>query len=129
VALVNGPVGPATYSPALTEMRPDVRTGSTLVLVPEHVLADEHGRDYVVWELRGGRVCVRGEASAAGPARRPPSGVAHVIASARAPAPYARLRLVRRAGPYALWARSPAPAPPGPCPLIAVGARANPAND
>ena len=25
------------------------------------MLADEHGRDYVVWELRGGRVCVAPE--------------------------------------------------------------------
>jgi hypothetical protein len=129
VALVNGPVGPGTYSPALTEMRPDVRAGSTQVLVAEPILADQHGRDYVVWELRGGRVCVEDEAGAGGPAGRPPRGVAHVIATAGEPAPYAGLRLVRRAGPYALWARRPAPAGPGPCPLIAVRARANPAND
>ncbi len=33
LALVNGPVGPASYSPALTELRPEVRHGSTLALV------------------------------------------------------------------------------------------------
>ena len=58
LALVNGPVGPATYSPALTELRPALGRGSTLVLAPQHMLAAEHGRDYLVWELRGGRVCV-----------------------------------------------------------------------
>ena len=42
-------------------------------LVPEHVLADEHGRDYVVWELRGGRVCVKA-ACGAGPSTRPARG-------------------------------------------------------
>ena len=58
LALVNGPVGPATYSPELTKLRPALGADSTLVLAPEHLLADEHGRDYLVWELRGGRVCV-----------------------------------------------------------------------
>ena len=58
LALVNGPVGPATYSPALTELRPALGRDSTLVLAPQHMLSAEHGRDYLVWELRGGRVCV-----------------------------------------------------------------------
>jgi hypothetical protein len=126
VALVNGPVGPSTYSPALTEMRPDVRTGSTLVLVPERMLADEHGRDYVVWELRGGRVCVAAQGSEGGSA---PPGMAHVVTGDRETAPFARFRLQGRTGPYALWERRPAPAGPGPCPLIAVDGRANPAHD
>ena len=34
--------------------------------------------------------------------------------------------LERHAGPYELWVRRPAPKGEGPCPLIAVGARANP---
>ncbi len=127
LALVNGPVGPATYSPALTELRPDLRPGSTLVLVSEHLLADEHGRDYVVWELRGGRVCV--QASAKGTERRPPRGIAHVITSNQRTPEYAGFRLERRSGPYLLWARHPAPTGHGPCPLIAPGGRANPAGD
>ena len=126
LALVNGPVGPASYSPALTELRPQLRHGSTLALVPQHVLADEHGRDYVVWELRGGRVCVQAEGTEGGP---PPAGIAHVVAGAQRRPPYAGFRLERRAGPYTLWARHPAPTGNGPCPLIAVGARANPAGD
>ena len=126
LALVNGPVGPATYSPALTELRPQLRQGSTLALVSQNLLADEHGRDYVVWELRGGRVCVQAEGTQGG---HPPAGVAHVVAGDQQRAPYAGFRLEQRSGPYTLWVRHPAPKGPGPCPLIAVGARANPAGD
>jgi hypothetical protein len=135
LALVNGPVGPATYSPELTELRPELRQGSTLVLAPADVLDDQHGRDYVVWELRGGRVCVGTERPAttgtvldarAGP---PPGDIAHVITPRQSTPPFASFRLERNAGPYTLWARHPIPQVEGPCPLIAVGARANPAND
>ena len=58
LALVNGPVGPDEYSPALAELRPQLGDGSTLVLAPEELLEEEHGRDYLVWELRGNRICV-----------------------------------------------------------------------
>jgi hypothetical protein len=126
LALVNGPVGPATYSPALTELRPELRQGSTLVLASEQLLADEHGRDYVVWELRGGRVCVQAEGGEGGSA---PAGIAHVVTGSQANSPYAGFVLERRSGPYALWVRRPAPRSAGPCPLIAVGGRANPAGD
>ena len=71
LALVNGPVGPATYSPKLTEIRPTLDGRSTLVLASAELLADEHGRDYLVWELRGGRVCVGAQGAAVG---RPASG-------------------------------------------------------
>src|SRR5919204_324227 len=129
LALANGPVGPATYSPALTELRPDLRHGSTLALVSEHLLADEHGRDYVVWELRGGRVCVEAQGAEGKADSPPPPGIAHVVTSGRSSAPYADLRLERKAGLYELWKRHPAPKGPGPCPLIAPGGRANPAGD
>jgi hypothetical protein len=132
LALVNGPVGPATYSPALAELRPVLGNGSTLVLVPEPVLADEHGRDYLVWELRGGRVCVEAEtpATAGGAATAPaPAGIAQVITGTQSSPPFAGFGAERRSGPYVLWVRHPAPSGPGPCPLIAVGARANPAGD
>ena len=132
LALANGPVGPSTYTPALTELRPELRTGSTLVLLPEHTLADEHGSDYVVWELRGGRVCVAAETSATtggtvtGQAR---PGIARVVTGNQGGPPYAGFSLERHAGPYDVWVRHPAPRGPGPCRLIAVGARANPAGD
>ncbi|OLE35430.1 MAG: hypothetical protein AUG48_10640 [Actinobacteria bacterium 13_1_20CM_3_68_9] len=73
LALVNGPVGPATYSPQLTRLRPLLDADSTLVLAPAHLLADEHGRDFLVWELRGGRVCV-GATSLRHTPRSPSSG-------------------------------------------------------
>jgi hypothetical protein len=132
LALANGPVGPADYSPGLTELRPDVRGGSTLVLVPQHVLADEHGRDYVVWELRGGRVCVTPETPATtggAPSAPGPVGIARVITGTQSRPPFAGFGLARHSGPYLLWTRHPAPSGDGPCPLIAVGARANPAGD
>jgi hypothetical protein len=133
LALVNGPVGPSTYTPALTELRSALGSGSTLVLLPDGVLNDEHGRDYVVWELRGGRVCVAAETSAttgAAAAQPAPAGIAHVITGTQERAPYAGFHLDRHAGPYTLWVRRPAPRGNGPCPLIAVGgARANPGGD
>ncbi len=122
LALVNGPVGPSSYSPALAELRPLLGKGSTLVLASEHTLADEHGRDYLVWELRGGRVCVASNQDPPGPA-----GLGHVIASGSEPVPYGGFRLERRAGPYVLWKRNRPPQGPGPCPRITVGGRANPA--
>ena len=126
LALVNGPVGPATYSPALTKLRPELRRGSTLVLAPQPMLDSEHGRDYLVWELRGGRVCV--EAAGASPSSQPaPAGIAHVITSGSAQRPpFADLRLARLAGPYTLWRVQPASRGRGPCPLISVGERAEP---
>ena len=125
IALVNGPVGPATYSQDLAKLRPLLGPGSTLVLAPEQLLANEHGRDYLVWELRGGRVCVE----VAGPrsAGPPPPGISQVIApSPSTPAPFAKLALARRAGPYTLWRRRPPPQGQGSCPLISAGQRADP---
>jgi hypothetical protein len=128
LALVNGPVGPATYSPELTKLRPVLGADSTLVLAPKHLLADEHGRDYLVWELRGGRVCV--EQAGAPSSSPPPHGVAHVITQGSGETPsFTDLELERRAGPYALWRRRPVPRGHGSCPLISPGGRANPAGD
>jgi hypothetical protein len=135
LALVNGPVGPAIYSPALTELRPELQHGSTLVLAQQDLLADEHGRDYVVWELRGSRVCVAPEqprnniTADNGYLPRPPAGIAHVITGAQRTPPFIDFRLERRSGPYVLWKRKPPPSGNGPCDLIAVGQRANPASD
>jgi hypothetical protein len=128
LALVNGPVGPAGYTPELTKLRPALGADSTLVLAPEHLLADEHGRDYLVWELRGGRVCV--DQMGAPSSSPPPYGAAHVITqgSGETP-PFTELELERRAGPYELWRRQPVPRGHGSCPLISPGGRANPAGD
>jgi hypothetical protein len=118
LAFANAPVGPVSYSPALTGLRPLLAEGSTLVLAPDSLLADEHGERYVVWELRGGRVCVEPESAAGG---RLPAGIEYVITGgAPTRPPFDGLTLRRQAGPYSVWERRGAVAGPGPCPLIAV---------
>ncbi len=118
LALANAPVGPTSYSPSLTEMRPLIAADSTLVLAPDHLLADEHGTPYVTWELRGGRVCIKAE-SEAGSA--PPPGVRFIVTEGeRSQPPYPRLRVRRVSPPYVLWEATGTVAPQSPCPLIAV---------
>jgi hypothetical protein len=126
LGLVNGPVGPSSYSPALTGLRGALGSGSTVFLASPELLKEEHGGDFVIWELRGGRVCV--EAAGAPSDRLPPAGAAHVVSQGgESTAPFAGLRFERRAGPYVLWARTPPPGGDGSCPLIApASARANP---
>ena len=58
LALANGPVGPTAYSPQLTELRAGWSAPVDLRLAPAELLADQHGRDYLAWELRGGQVCI-----------------------------------------------------------------------
>jgi hypothetical protein len=129
LALANAPVGPTDYSPALTAMRSVVADGSTLVLASDQLLDEEQGERYIVWELRGGRVCIErasevrrfsvptgGKSAAA-----PPSGVRYVVTEngERRP-PFAGLRLRRHADPYLLWETIRPPRGPSDCPLIAV---------
>jgi hypothetical protein len=120
LALANGPVGPTYYSPALASFRSQLDRAPTLVLAPESLLADQHGRPYVTWELRGGRICV----SQARPPRNapPPRGVRFVISwrDGAGNAPFSGLQAVRRSGPYVLWRRSGASDGTSSCPLIAV---------
>ncbi|MEO8092682.1 MAG: hypothetical protein ABI726_08245, partial [bacterium] len=125
-ALANGPVGPSSYSPALAEVRP--LPGATLVLAPEDVLADEHGRDYFVWELRGGEVCVEAEGSQS--PGRPPPGISHVLVFGDSPEPpFAGTDAGEQLGSYVLWRVSdPAPGPSG-CPFVSDGERADPGGE
>jgi hypothetical protein len=118
LALANAPVGPTTYSPALTELRPLVANDSTLVIASERLLTDEHGAPYIAWELRGGRVCVAAE-SEVGPA--PPPGVRFVVTRGGPSAPpFPRLRVHRVAPPYVLWESTRSVRGESPCPQIAV---------
>jgi hypothetical protein len=118
LALANAPVGPTSYSSALTELRPLIAADSTLVLASDELLADEHGTPYIAWELRGGRVCIDA-ASDAGTA--PPRGVRFVITEgAASQPPYPRLRIRRVSPPYVLWEATGRVASHSPCPLIAV---------
>lgn len=119
LVLVNGPVGPSGYSPALAELRPSLGPGSTLVFAPDELLDDEHGLDYLSWELRGNRVCVARAGSG-----RYPRGVARSFAvevdSDGAVVPSGAFE--NRSRPRG----SSSSAGLGPCPLIEDRARADP---
>jgi hypothetical protein len=118
LALANAPVGPTSYSPALTGLRPLVASGSTLVLASDELLADQHGVPYISWELRGGRVCIEAESEAGD---RAPSGVRFVVT--RGPSgqpPFPGLRVRHVAVPYVLWESTRPVGRHSPCPLIAV---------
>jgi hypothetical protein len=118
LAFAYAPVGPTSYSPALTGLRPLVANASTLVLASPRLLADEHGTPYIAWELRGGRVCIETEAEAGG---RPPHGVRFIVTrgdDSQPPFPYLRVRKV--APPYVLWEATERLGGKSPCPLIAV---------
>jgi hypothetical protein len=118
LALANAPVGPTSYSPALTGLRPIVAGGSTLVLASDRLLHAQHGAPYISWELRGGRVCIEAEGAAGD---RPPSGVRFVVT--RGPAsrpPFPALRVRRLAAPYVLWESTRPVHGPSACPLVAV---------
>jgi hypothetical protein len=118
LALANAPVGPASYSPALTELRSLVSSGSTLVLAGERLLAEEHGAPYIAWELRGGRVCIEPETAAG---NKLPPGIRFVVtSSSSATPPFPGLRLRRRARPYLVWERQGVVGGPSPCPLVEV---------
>ncbi len=109
LALANAPVGPTSYSPALTELRPLVAAGSTVVLASRELLDDEHGTPYIAWELRGGRVCIEPDAAAGG---SPPPGVRFVIAERSAAPPFASLPGASRRRPLrALGANRPGSRP------------------
>jgi hypothetical protein len=105
LALANAPVGPAVYSPTLSEYRKVVGPGPTLVVASAQLLEEQHGVPYLAWELRGGRVCIR----AAGQGEGLPPGTRFVVREGHGGAADWTLRRVRkpRAGN-------------SPCPLIAV---------
>jgi hypothetical protein len=118
LALANGPVGPTGYSPQLAELRENLPDGSIIVLAPDEVLADEHGVDYLSWELRGHRLCIEPE-SAGGAAGTLPSGAA------------ATVKIVVVDGalvPESIDTNDSAP-PEGPCPLVSDSARADPGSE
>ncbi|MFN8161352.1 MAG: hypothetical protein U0R52_09965 [Solirubrobacterales bacterium] len=117
LALANAPVGPASYTPKLTELRPLLARTSALVLESRAFLTERHGVSYLTWELRGGRVCV---AATEGRGNSPPRGVRFVIAPAGLGRPYGSVRLARRAGPYYFWRVTGPVRGPSACPLIAV---------
>jgi hypothetical protein len=118
LALANAPVGPSTYSPALTGFRPLVENGSTVFLASHELLEDDHGTPYIAWELRGGRVCIETREEAAG---KPPPGVRFVVVQgSKQEPPFKGLRLRKAVSPYVLWEVKGPIAKQSACPLIAV---------
>jgi hypothetical protein len=118
LALANAPVGPGTYSSSLTRLRPLVADGSTVVLASHELLADDHGTNYIAWELRGGRVCIETREEAEG---KPPPGVRYVVTEgSRHKPPFDNLRARKVAKPYVLWEVKGPIAKQSVCPLIAV---------
>jgi hypothetical protein len=118
LALANAPVGPGEYSPALTGLRPLVADGSTVVLASPELLEDDHGTNYIAWELRGGRVCIETRAEAKG---APPPGVRYVVVKgSKKEPPFKGLRRRKVASPYVLWEVKGPVAKQSVCPLIAV---------
>jgi hypothetical protein len=118
LALANAPVGPSTYTPALASMRPLVENDSTLILASPELLEDDHGTNYLAWELRGGRVCIATRAEVGG---KIPTGVRYVIVQgSRHKAPFEGLRLRKAISPYVLWEVKGPVAKQSVCPLIAV---------
>jgi hypothetical protein len=118
LALANAPVGPSSYTPALTQLRAAVGEGPTLVLASRRLLEDEHGTPFIAWELRGGRVCIKPDDEAG---KHPPSGVRFVVAERGSKRPPLHgFRIDRVTPPYVLWERAAPIRAHSPCPLIAV---------
>jgi hypothetical protein len=118
LALANAPVGPSTYTPALAQIRPLVENSSTLIIASPELLEDDHGTNYLAWELRGGRVCIATRAEVVG---KFPHGVRYVIAQgSRKKAPFEGLKLRKVDSPYVLWEVTRPVAKESVCPLIAV---------
>ncbi len=114
LVLANGPVGPSDYSPALAELRPQLGSGSVVVYAPPELLDDQHGRDYLVWELRGNRICVEPFDGTDAPPTGARTSVTVVINDG-AVVPEGVFRN-----------RSQSAGPETPCPFIADGVRADP---
>ena len=94
--------------------RRELGAGSVVVLAPAELLDDQHGRDYLVWELRGNRICVEERRRR----RRPRPG-------GRSRRSRSRSTTTARSSPSG-GPRARAAGGPGPCPLIPDGARADP---
>jgi hypothetical protein len=118
LALGNAPVGPTDYSPGLARMRSAFEGRPTVVLADPQALADEHARDFLAWEARGGDPACIEPAQASAVSAPPPDGFRFVVTTTgEAEPPFADLALRRDEPPYALWERRgpvDAPAPEGP---------------
>lgn len=118
LALANAPVGPPTFTSALAAMRPLVENDSTLIIGSPELLGEDHGTNFLAWELRGGRVCIATREEVGG---KIPHGVRYVIVQgSRHKPPFKGLRLRKAISPYVLWEVTGPVAKESVCPLIAV---------
>ncbi|HKO38907.1 MAG TPA: hypothetical protein VJU14_11130 [Solirubrobacterales bacterium] len=101
LALANAPVGPTAYSSTFSDFRKLVGAGPTLVLASPQLLEEEHGMPFLLWELRGGRVCIRSTEEGGGVT------------------PGARFVIREEGGDWALQRISDPVPGKSPCPLIA----------
>jgi hypothetical protein len=106
LALGNAPVGPDSYSPGLARMRSAFEGQPTLVLADPEALADEHARDFLAWEARGGDpVCIE-PAPRAATSTPPPDGIRFVVTTTgETEPPFANLSPRHEELPYTLWER------------------------
>ena len=132
LALVNGPVGPSAWTPALLEFSEQLPADETVLAVIDDELASENGRDLVTWELRGREVCVisQDEVSAAAVSDKA-FGAVVVIGELDQPLPVVgRLEQLDRATSdgldYTLYRAKLTGSKPD-CPFVADGDRAEPA--
>ena len=129
LALVNGPVGPTAWSPALTEFNAQL-DDEIVIAVAEDELISDNGYDLVAWELRGREVCVvtQSEAAAGAIADQAFEAVV-VIGEPEGPLPVVgRLEEVASEGDYTLYLGKLSGAEPQ-CPFIADGDRAEPGSE
>ena len=129
LALVNGPVGPSRWSPALTEFNQSIGDEPILAVAEDGLITEQNASDLISWELRGHEVCVVSERDAQSDAFANRSyGAVVVVGEVETPLPVVgRLEEVASEDGYKLFdATLAGPAPD--CPFIADGNRAEPSD-
>lgn len=101
LALANAPIGPERYTPGVRELSERFAGRSTLLLAPNEVIADQHGRDFYAWELReASPACVE---SSTTDTALPPGFRLVLTVDGTDEAPFAGLTRAAEAGEVVLW--------------------------
>ncbi len=104
LALGNAPVGPSDYHPGARELSDRFAGRATLVLVPDDVLADQHGTEFYGWEFREASPPCISPASVADPAQPTPSPWSRVaVVGDGDDPPFSDVELVRDTGGVTFW--------------------------
>ena len=100
LALANAPVGPEHYTPGVRELSERFAGEPTLLLAPNEVIADQHGREFYAWELReASPACVGSSSDEAAP---PGFRLVLTLDDIDEP-PFAGLSRAAEAGEVVLW--------------------------